>query len=954
MQIFKQELSQHIESRRIIDNPLLCYAYGTDASLYRLTPQLVILVINNDEILLLLKLATQYKIGLTFRTAGTSLSGQAITNQVLVILDNNSWQKYSIHNNGWQIILEPGIIGAKANLLLKPYQTKIGPDPASINTCKIGGIVANNSSGMCCGISKNTYHTLSSIKIILANGAVLDTKDAASREYFIANNQNIIGTINQLRQQIIANPTLSEFIQHKFKIKNTSGYSLNSFLDFTEPIDILAHLMVGSEGTLGFISEVGYNCVANNPYKAVTLVYCDNLADLITLTLKFDPIQQRIDAIELLDITSLNSIKNNIAAQAYLPPLSLDSAAMLIELSADSQIELDLKIIQLQQIITSHHISFQIKFTQDSKIYTELRALRQGILPTIGGNRPAGTSLVLEDIAVATNLLPELIYELRKLFTEFGYTNAAIFGHILAGNIHFVFTPKFNTAADINNYKKFMEKMCYLVTYKYQGSLKAEHGCGRNIAPFVELEWGGQLYSIMWQIKKLLDPHNILNPDVKLTTNANLHIENLKQLNLVHSEIDKCIECGYCETVCPAQNLTLTPRQRIASYRKISALKSSTFNKAQYKQFSKDYEYYGIKTCATTGLCKTKCPVGINTGDFILSLKAPPLLQHYWYRHFANFVKLNKYFLHLGNWVAKYIGSQLTYRITHKINRIIPLIPVYLPTLPSIQSAQFTNLSITTINNSKVSQAKYIVYFPSCNNRILGDTINNNNNGTALQKLITYLGYTIIYPDDLPNLCCGQLFNSQGNNNLAVDKATQLLTALAKLNYPVIVDNSSCFYYLLSSNGNSLINQNVSISNDTPKYSSATKGFEFTLMDSVEFIYTHLAQLQLQQKYQKLALHIDCSSQKLGNHNKVMQILAKCSKDIMIPNNINCCGFAGNKGLFIPVLNETALSGLKEQIRDCEIGVTFNRNCQIGLSHYGEKTYLSLAEVAFNCLVITH
>ncbi|MBP9743734.1 MAG: FAD-binding oxidoreductase, partial [Burkholderiales bacterium] len=786
MQIFKQELSQHIESRQIIDDPLLCYAYGTDASLYRLTPQLVILISNDAEVLLLLKLAAQHKIGLTFRAAGTSLSGQAVTNQVLVVLDNRSWQKYSIYNNGWQIILEPGIIGAKANLLLKPYQTKIGPDPASIHTCKIGGIVANNSSGMCCGINKNTYHTLSSIKIILANGAVLDTKDPTSKEHFIANNQHIIRGINQLRQQIIANPTLSKFIQHKFKIKNTSGYSLNSFIDFTNPIDILAHLMVGSEGTLGFISEVGYNCVANNPYKAVTLVYCDKLADLINLTLKLTQTNHSIDAIELLDITSLNSIKNNITAQAYLPLLTLDTAAMLIELSADNQPELDLKIIQLQQIIASHNTSFQIKFTQDSKIYTELWALRQGILPAIGGDRPLGTNVVLEDIAVAITVLPQLIYDLRQLFTEFSYTNAAIFGHILAGNIHFVFTPKFDTTADIDNYKKFMDKMCYLVTHKYHGSLKAEHGCGRNMAPFVELEWGSQLYSIMWQIKNLLDPQNILNPDVKLTHNANLHIENLKQLNPAHSEIDKCIECGYCETVCPSQNLTLTPRQRIAVYRKISVLKSYRIDKAQYKQFSKSYQYYGIKTCATTGLCKTKCPVGINTGDFILSLKTPPLLQQYWYRHFAVLVKLNKYFLHLGNLAARCIGSRAIYRATQKINRIIPITPVYLPTLPLIQTAQFINLTTypSRSSSSKVNNVKYIVYFPSCNNRILGDTLNRGNKNTALQQLITYLGYTIIYPDDLPNLCCGQLFNSQGNSNLALDKATQLLTTLTRLNYP--------------------------------------------------------------------------------------------------------------------------------------------------------------------------
>lgn len=916
MQKFKSHISQYIDSKRIIDNPLLCYAYGTDASLYRMTPQLVVQVETNYEVEQLIRLANKYKMSLTFRAAGTSLSGQAITDQVLVILSNTSWQKYLITNHGQQITLEPGIIGANANLFLKPYATKIGPDPASINACKIGGIVANNSSGMCCGTSKNTYKTMESIKLILANGATLDTGNQASRDEFSTKHMHIVQGINTIRQQIQTKPDLVELIQHKFKIKNTSGYSLNAFLDYTDPIDILAHLMVGSEGTLGFISEITYNCVPNNPHKAVSLIYCSTLDSLISLTLKFKAID--IDAIELLDITSLNSIKDSDTAKAYLPAkLSSDTCAMLIEVSGANQTELENKIFILQQLINTHSIQSQIKFSQDPDIYAQLWELRKGILPTIGGNRPSGSTVVIEDIAVEIQQLAELTHDLRQLFIQYNYTNAAIFGHILAGNIHFVFTPRFDSPVDLNNYKQFMQQMCGLVATKYQGSLKAEHGCGRNIAPFVELEWGKTAYALMWQIKHLLDPNSILNPDVKLTTNPNLHLQNLKEMTSVSGEIDKCIECGFCEAVCPSQNLSLTPRQRITTYRKMKSIEAS--NPELHAKFMHDYAYHGIETCATTGLCATKCPVGINTGEFILRLRqhTSTKLDNYFAHNFSSFVKLNKIALSMGNTAADLLGRKPTYSISRQLKKVIPILPVYLPTLPNTQSARF-------VEEANPTKQKCIVYFPSCNNRIMGDT-SESKTQNSLQRLISHLGYHIIYPENLANLCCGQVFDSNGDNANAQAKHEELALNLAKLNYPAIIDNSSCYYSFVKNS-------------DTP------------VMDSVTFVYQHLKQLRLKQKYNKLALHIDCSSKKSSKDKQIYAILEACAKQIVTPINISCCGFAGNKGLNTPELNQSALHSLKEQIAECEIGVTFNRNCALGLSHYGEKTYLSLPEIILNCL----
>ena len=176
---FLSDAAQLIPQDRRFDDPLSTLAFGTDASFYRLIPQLVIRVESEDEVVSLLQLAQRDRVPVTFRAAGTSLSGQAISDSVLIVLGDN-WNGREIRGQGTQIRLQPGVIGAQANAWLAPFGRKIGPDPASINACKIGGIVANNASGMCCGTAQNTYHTLAGIRLVLADGSRLDTEDPTS------------------------------------------------------------------------------------------------------------------------------------------------------------------------------------------------------------------------------------------------------------------------------------------------------------------------------------------------------------------------------------------------------------------------------------------------------------------------------------------------------------------------------------------------------------------------------------------------------------------------------------------------------------------------------------------------------------------------------------------------------------------------------------------------------
>ncbi len=201
------------------------------------------------------------------------------------------------------------MIGAIANRRLARFGRKIGPDPASIDAAMIGGIAANNASGMCCGTAQNSYHTLVGLRVVLADGTVLDTRDAASRAAFADRDgrTSCAGLDALLARARRDDAALAARIRHKFRMKNTTGYSLNALVDFDDPLDILAHLMIGSEGTLGFISEISYRTVPEYADKASALILFDELetACRAVTALKSTPVA----AVELADRAALRSVE---------------------------------------------------------------------------------------------------------------------------------------------------------------------------------------------------------------------------------------------------------------------------------------------------------------------------------------------------------------------------------------------------------------------------------------------------------------------------------------------------------------------------------------------------------------------------------------------------------------------------------------------------------------------
>ena len=898
---FVLSIREFLSRNQIIEDELLRYAYSTDASLYRMVPKLVLIIHSESEAINVIKTADQYDIKLTFRAAGTSLSGQAVTDQVLVILANDSWQKYSISDSGREITLEPGIIGADANKYLKAYKKQIGPDPGSINAAKIGGIIANNSSGMCCGTAKNSYATLKNMRAVLSDGSIFDSSNESLVEKFKIDHQPLLAEIESIRQKIINDEEISAFIRKKFSIKNTSGYSLNAFLDYKDPVKILERLMIGSEGTLGFVSNVTLNTIENYTYKALNLIY-GKLEELVKLTVAISGLE--LSSVELLDYFSLQSVADDPEIQKFLIELPDENyAAIMVAVDAENQDHLEQKITAIDQFINTSKVYHQLGFSSNQETMATLWKARGGVLPTIAGKRPLGSTVIIEDVAVSIELLPELIHEMRNLFERYNFKNAAIFGHVLSGNIHFVITPNFNNEEELRGYDAFMHEFTALVASKFNGSLKAEHGSGRNISPFAVVEWGEKCWDLMWEIKHLLDPKGIFNPDVKLTRDHTLHMQHLKSFAAVHDEINACMECGFCEPVCPSRKLSLTPRQRNSVARKISTLSG-----AEKSLWQEKYEYYGIDTCATTGMCKTMCPVGINTGAFILEQK-PENNQEVNHRQQIRQAKSQ---VKLGNLAASVIGRDNLQKITSFAHSKFKSIPIYLENMPKAQSFRFN-----TTDNSKAE----VLLVPACPNRIFAASSELSEYPSKL--ILEKLGFSVNYLADSENSCCGQMYHSKCNHLGQDTMVSKLRNSLDKVK-TAIVDNSSC--------------------------SGFAKDIGINLIDINKFLVDNLDRNKIHKKYGKIALHIDCSSAKHAYNTGYLEILQLCSEEVVIPEGIKCCGFAGDKGFKVPELNASSLSHLSQQVADCELGVTFNRSCQIGLSHHGKIQYISFVELLLNCL----
>ncbi len=893
-----------------------------DASHYLLTPSAVLAPRDAQQVATLLRLAAAHGVPVTFRSGGTSLSGQAVTGELLVDTRRH-FRDVQVLDGGRRVRVQPGATLRQVNAALTRYGRRLGPDPASESACTIGGVIANNSSGMTCGTQRNAYRTVESLVLVLADGSTVDTGAGDADERLRALRPELFAGLLRLRDRVRGNPDSVRRVQAAFAMKNTMGYGLNALLDHDSPSQLLARLVVGSEGTLAFVAEATFRTVPVDPHAATGLLVFPTLAQAMASMPEL--VAAGPAAIELLDSDALRVGQADPMADPALRALPVAGhAALLVEWQAPDASALDAAVSGAARALADLPLWTPASVTGDAKARAALWHIRKGLYAAVAGARPSGTTALLEDIAVPVPALAGTCEELVGLVARHGYPGTVIFGHAKDGNLHFMLTEQFGTGGSVERYAAFTEDLVDLVLGR-GGTLKAEHGTGRVMAPFVRRQYGDELYAVMRELKALCDPDGILNPGVLLSDDPDAHLRHLKVVPPVEPEVDRCVECGYCEPVCPSRDLTTTPRQRIALRRELAAA-TAAGDTALVRELSADYGYDAVDTCAVDGMCATACPVLINTGDLVKRLRAEGTGR-----------------LTRGGWKAAAGHWSATTRAAARGLDAAAAVPPALPSAATRAARRALGADRVPLwsrdlpGGGAVRRPRPVpdadaVYLPSCLGTMFAPSAGGSGVSAALLALADRAGARLLVPGPVAGLCCGTPWSSKGLRDgydaMSARVLPVLLEATRGGELPVVTDAASCtegFHRLVEAAGASV-----------------------RVVDAVEYAADALLpRLAVTRRLGSLALHPTCSSTRLGLDGPLSALAAAIADEVVVPDGWQCCGFAGDRGLLHPELTASATrrEAAAVQGRRFDGYASVNRTCELGMARATGEDYRHILEL---------
>ncbi len=921
-QPLRGELESLLGADRVLGRAGDIVRYASDASPYRLFPKAVVMAREVGDVAKVLAYGREKGIPVTFRAGGTSLNGQGQSDGILVDVRRH-FAGVAVEEDGARARVKPGTVLGHANRVLAPHGRKLGPDPASTDIACVGGVIANNSGGMRCGVSKDSYSTVRSMTLVLPSGTTIDTAAPGAAERFAEAEPELAAGLAAIRDEIRADQELSERIRRKFAIKNTTGYRLCAFLDAEQPLEIFRRLVVGSEGTLAFVAEAVFETVPLPARTTTTWVHFPGIDEAI------EPVRELVDAgataVELMVAPALiTAAWNMVGAPEEWKELPPESAVLLVEFGADSDEGLDDYVARASEIFASRETIRPIDFSRDPEEIELAWRVREGLHGLIGRLRLPGTALIVEDVCVPPERIAEGARDLQALLGEHGFL-PGVAGHASAGNLHFMLTPDFAKQEDLERYEAFMSGLVELIVDKYDGSLKAEHGTGINMAPYVEREWGEKATALMWRVKELADPDGVLSPGVVLNRDPGVHLRNLKTTPPIEQSATTCVECGFCEPVCPSRNLTTTPRQRIVLRREMARQPAGS---PVQRALLEEYEYEAMETCAADGSCQLACPVGIDTGKLVKELRRQ---RHTDRAERAALATAKRWGTVEGaSRAALRLGGPLARR-TKRGRALPPPAPGKLP--PTLH------------------EGAAAVYIPSCTNRIFGppaaDGPQSGHIGDlsahrpwvveALVEVSARAGLAVWVPDDLVGSCCGLPWSSKGFGEAHRHKVNEMVERLwgwsGEGALPIVVDAASCTQGIADPGEGVLDEEN------------AERLGKLEILDSVAWAHDRLLPwLEISEQVGSATVHPTCATRHMGLAGRLASLADALAEDIYVAPSASCCGFAGDRGISHPELTAAATAPQAAELsgRSFDARLSSNRTCEIGLERATGEPYESV------------
>lgn len=908
------------------------HAAAHDASHYLLVPEAVIAPRSVEDVRSVFAAARASGRAVTFRSGGTSLSGQAVTDAVL--MDTRRWFRgIEIAPDGRTARVQPGATVRQVNARLARHGRRLGPDPASEVACTIGGVVANNSSGMACGITQNSYRTVESLVLVLPSGTVVDTGAPDADERLLAAEPEVHGGLLALRRRLLASPAAVAEVRRQFSRKNTMGYAINALLDFDRAVDILAHLVIGAEGTLAFVAEARFATVPVLPAVATALLVFPGLPEATAALPSL--VATGPATVELMDAASLRVAQGAADAPDAIARLDLDQhAALLVEFQAETPDALTAAVAAADPVIRALPLTAPFRFSTDPATRSALWHVRKGLYASVAGARTPGTTALLEDIVVPVERLLAACTRLIALFERHGYDDAVVFGHAKDGNLHFMLVEDFGDPASLARYRAFTEDLVDLVLDE-GGSLKAEHGTGRVMAPFVRRQYGDELYRLMVDLKRLIDPHGMLNPGVLLSDDPDLHLRDLKAAPAVEEEVDRCVECGYCEPTCPSRDLTLTPRQRIALRRDRAAAIASGDVERQ-RELEQDYAYAGVDTCAVDGLCAIACPVGINTGDLVRRLREErptPVLDAVWAGAASAWAPATRAAA-AALTAAHAAPAPLVGAITDLGRSVVgrDVVPRYERGLPPGGPRRAPRDRRLARPGPGEPEA---VLFAACVGSMFGPERGGIGATEAFRRLLERAGVDVVVPDGIEGLCCGTPWKSKGHSSGYKRMTQRVIPALVAASdggrLPIVCDAASCTEGLR-----------------TMLALAAEEAPALRFVDATEYTRDRLlAALPPAARVGSVMVHRTCSTAAIGADDALDALAAFAADSVHHPDAWGCCAFAGDRGMLHPELTASATAAEAAEVRagDYDSYVSANRTCELGMSRATGQPYRHVLEL---------